>query len=48
MTNLLEAFEDWTRMVDEGMGVDIIYLDFQKAFDTVPHMRLLKKLQGYQ
>ena len=36
-----------TRLVDEGFGVDVVYLDYQKAFDTVPHKRLIKKLQGY-
>ena len=46
-TNLLESLEDWTRMLDEGAGVDIVYLDYQKAFDTVPHERLKTKLQGY-
>ena len=46
-TNLLVALEDWTRALDEGHDLDIIYLDFQKAFDTVPHQRLLKKLSAY-
>jgi hypothetical protein len=45
LTNLLEAFENWTTALDEGFGLDIIYLDFSKAFDTVPHKRLCKKLR---
>ena len=46
-TNLLEALEEWTRWLDEGKSVDIIYLDYQKAFDKVPHRRLIKKLSAY-
>ena len=45
LTNLLEAFENWTELLDEGHGIDIIYLDYRKAFDTVPHKRLLSKVQ---
>ena len=48
MTQLLETMEAWTRILDEdGGAVDAIYLDFQKAFDTVPHKRLLTKLRAY-
>ena len=47
LTNLLETLEDWTRALDEGYGVDSLYLDYQKAFDSVPHRRLLCKLRGY-
>ena len=39
--------EDITEALDKGYGVDIIYLDFQKAFDKVPHKRLLKQLYAY-
>ena len=31
LTNLLESFEAWTRLLEEGYGVDIIYLDYRKA-----------------
>ena len=33
--------------MDKGIPVDAVYLDFQKAFDTVAHCRLLVKLQSY-
>ncbi|CAM5127487.1 unnamed protein product [Eretmochelys imbricata] len=44
LTNLLEFFEGVNKHVDKGDPVDIVYLDFQKAFDKVPHQRLLCKL----
>jgi len=31
LTNLLEVFEDWTRSLDEGYGIDVIYLDYKKS-----------------
>ena len=34
-------------MLAKGECVDIFYLDFQKAFDTVPHYRLLEKLLSF-
>jgi len=43
LTNLLETFEAWTSTLDEGFGVDVMYLDYRKAFDTVPHNRLMLK-----
>jgi len=42
--NLLESLEQWTRALDNGYGVDVLYLDYRKAFDSVPHMRLVYKL----
>ena len=43
-TNLLEFLEVVTRVVDEGKNMDIVFLDFAKAFDKVPKERLLVKL----
>ena len=40
-SQLLAVLEAWTRILDSGNAVDAIYLDFRKAFDTVPHKRLL-------
>ena len=45
LTNLLEFFEEVTREIDEGKAVDVVYMDFSKAFDKVPHGRLVKKVQ---
>ena len=47
LTNLLEAFEQWTRIIDDGKQVDVLYLDYAKAFDSVPFERLLIKLHAY-
>ena len=47
LTNLLCFFEEITKRVDEGSPVDVIYLDFQKAFDKVPHQRIILKLKSH-
>ena len=40
-------FEEITKWVDEGSPVNVIYLEFQKAFDKVPHQRLILKLKSH-
>ena len=45
--NLLEALEHWTKALDDGRRLDILYLNFHKAFDSVPHKQLKIKLYGY-
>ena len=46
-TQLLKVIDKWAEILDQGGTIDEIYLDFAKAFDTVPHQRLLAKLQNY-
>ena len=46
MTNLLLAMEEWTEAIEFGYELDVIYTDFAKAFDSVPHKRLLVKLES--
>ena len=44
---LLATLDVWSDAVENGIPVDTIYLDFAKAFDTVPHQGLLNKLHSY-
>ena len=46
LSNLLVALEAITKAIDEGNVVDMIYFDYQKAFDTVPHHRLKVRLNN--
>ena len=39
--------DEITKWVDDGSPADVIYLDFQKAFDKVPHQRLIVKLKSH-
>ena len=39
--------DDWTAQLDSGGQLDVKYTNFAKAFDTVPHHRLLLKLKAY-
>jgi len=44
---LLSVLDYWTEKLEKGGQVDVIYTDFEKAFDKVPHKRLLSKLHSY-
>ena len=47
VTQLIDVYEKWTEELDNRNSVDIIYLDFQMAFDTVPLQRLITNLKSY-
>jgi len=44
LTNFIAFYDGMTGWVDEGRAVDVVYVDFSKAFDTVSHNSLLGKL----
>ena len=47
LTNLISFYDKVTHLVDEGKAVDVVYLDFNKTFDTVPHNILMEKLAAH-
>ena len=47
LTQLLQVMDDFSKFFEDKKSFDVIYLDFRKAFDTVPHQRLLTKLEAY-
>ena len=46
-TQLLVTINDWLLNIDKNVPTDAVYLDFSKAFDCVPHRRLMTKLHAY-
>ena len=46
-TQLLVTIKEWQKSLDNSIPTDVAYLDFRKAFDAVPHKRLLFKLSKY-
>ena len=46
MSNLLTCLEHWCQIIEEGCPIDVVYTDFAKPFDRVPHKRLLLKMKS--
>ena len=44
---MFHVMKIWTSILDEGASIDTIYCDYMKAFDKVPHKRLINKLSAY-
>ena len=47
LSNLLTCLDRLTKYIDNNISVDVAFLDFAKAFDKVPHQRLLKKIKSH-
>ena len=47
LANLISFYDKVIRLVDKGKAVDVVYLDFSNAFDTVPHNVLVEKLAAH-
>ena len=41
------GLDQWTELLDKGNYIDVTYIDFSKAFDTVPDKRLINKLEAH-
>ena len=46
-TQLIDCLNDWTLNIENKQSLDIIYIDFAKAFDSVVHAKLISKLMSY-
>jgi len=48
VTQLLSIVDEWTEALESSGRVDVIYTDFEKAFDKVPHKQLISKHKSYK
>ena len=46
-SQLIHLFHEWAKALDKRLSTDVIFLDFEKAFDSVPHDRLLLKQERF-
>ena len=46
LSQLLEHYDDILNLLEQGVNVDVVYLDFAKAFDKVDHNIVLQKINN--
>ena len=46
-SQLIHLFHEWAKALDKHLSTNVIFLDFEKAFNSVPHNRLLLKLERF-
>ena len=46
ITQLIDYYSDWSSAINDGSSVDVIYLDYAKAFDSVVHSKSFLKLEA--
>ena len=44
---LLKVLDEWTEALDSGSEIDDVYMDLKKAFNKMPHKRLISKLKAF-
>ena len=44
---MTQVMDDWSKRLDQGIAVDVVYMDFMKAFDKVSHTHLIHKLHHH-
>ena len=47
VSNLIEMLNDITHNIDNKLNVDLITIDFSRAFDSISHSKLIQKLEAY-
>jgi len=47
LTALLETTNNWSINIDKGLLNGVLFIDLKKAFDTIDHEIILRKLANY-
>ena len=44
---LIKVVDDWSKALDQGSEVCVVFFDVSKAFDKVPHLPLIQQLREF-